>query len=237
MLSELLPRLDRPRDALEHAYAPSYGPKLIALGALAAGPAAGPLSLLAAPVAGLLAAAVTASPEYTLRIEAIRTYHLDWTLPLALQLAAEPPPFLSRQPALAGGTRPRGAPALLRSRLPADPLDLLDREHPSGHTHHLSAAQRALGDARMAASPQPLRKWAGLATLWLVYAALPADQQHSTLGSALGLAATAGAIATAATLHNPSRPIALSLAQVTRSWALTLPAAVAGVLANTVLNR
>ena len=69
------------------------------------------------------------------------------------------------------------------------------------------------------------------------YAGLPADQQRSTLGSALGLAATAGAIATAATLRNPSRPIALSMAQVARSWVLTFPGAVVGVLANMALNR
>jgi len=224
----LAPWLDQPRDALERAYAPSYLPKLLALGALATGGAAGPSSLAVAPVAGLLAAAATANPEYYLRIEAIRTYGLDWSLPLAVQLAAEPPPLL------AGGWRwgaalvALTAPLWLRGRLPADLIDVLDREHPSGHTHHLSAAQRALGDARMAMSAQPLRKWAGLVWLWPVHSALPAQ---STMRSLAGLAATVGAVATAGTLRNPSRPIALSLAQVFRSWVVHAPFYLAASLA------
>ena len=40
----------------------------------------------------------------------------------------------------------------------ADP-GRLDQEHTAEHTHHLSRAQAATGDARMALSAQPLRKW------------------------------------------------------------------------------
>lgn len=43
--------------------------------------------------------------------------------------------------------------------LPADPLAPLDVEHKTEHTHHLSRAQAAIGDASMAFSLQPLRKW------------------------------------------------------------------------------
>jgi hypothetical protein len=227
LATHLLPRLDRPRDALERTYAPSYAAKLLALAALSAGPAAGPAALVAAPAAGLLAAAAANQPDYALRIESLRLGHLDWAAPLAVQLAVAPPPFLS------GGRRwpvillLLTLPHLLRSRLPADPVDALDREHPAGHTHHLSAVQRRLGDARMTVSPQPLRKWAGLALFWPAYIALPAA---STARSLVGLAATAGAIATAGSLRQPSRPIALSLAQVGRSWALAAPLAAAVAL-------
>jgi hypothetical protein len=79
----------------------------------------------------------------------------------------------------------------------------------------------------MTVSPQPLRKWAGLALFWPAYIALPAA---STARSLVGLAATAGAIATAGSLRQPSRPIALSLAQVGRSWALAAPLAAAVAL-------
>lgn len=215
LAANLLPRLDRPRDALEHTYTPSYIPKLLALAALTTGPAAGPTAWLAAPTAGMLAAAAASDPTYHLRIETLRLAHLDWALPLALQLVAEPPPLLAGKKRWIAATALLATPALLRSRLPADPLDVLDREHPAGHTHHLSAAQRTLGDARLALSPQPLRKWSSLALLWLFHGRLPAGSNARTL---TGLVATAGAIATAATLRQPSRPIALSLAQVARGW-------------------
>lgn len=225
LAAQVLPRLDRPRDALEHTYAPSYTAKLLALGALAAGPAAGPASLLAAPAAGLLAAAATAQSDYALRIETLRLSHLDWALPLAVQAAAAPLPFLGGNRRWAASLLILTLPLLLRSRLPVDPIDALDREHPSGHTHHLSAVQRTLGDARMGVSPQPLRKWAGLSLLWLACTCLPAG---SPARAFTGLAATAGAIATAGTLRQTSRPIALSLAQAARSWALTAPVAILG---------
>lgn len=223
----LLPRLDQPRDALERTYAPSYSAKLLALGALALGPAGGPASLLAAPAAGMLAAAVTAQPDYALRIEGLRLNHLDWTLPLAVQIAVSPPPILAGNRRWVAALTLLALPTLLHSRLPGDPIDALDREHPAGHTHHLSAAQRSLGDARMALSPQPLHKWAGLSLLWLAYSRLPAG---STPHALAGLAATAGAIATAGALRQPSRPISLSLAQTARSWALMTPVATAAAL-------
>ena len=222
--------LDRPRDELERIYAPSYLPKLLALTALTAGAAAGVAAPIAAPTAGLLAAAATATPEYYLRIESIRTFGLDWSLPLAAQLAADPPPLLAGRARWFAALIALSAPFWLRGRLPADLVDALDREHPAGHTHHLSAAQRALGDARMAVSPQPLRKWAGLLWLWGAYAVLP---RGSTARSLTGLAATLGSVATAGTLRNPSRPIALSMAQTIRSWALAAPLAAATLMAKT----
>lgn len=43
-----------------------------------------------------------------------------------------------------------------------DPLARFDPAHAEGHTHHLSAAARWMGDAKIALGPQPARKWAGL---------------------------------------------------------------------------
>ncbi|MCO6452099.1 MAG: hypothetical protein J5I90_15060 [Caldilineales bacterium] len=221
----LLPRLDRPRDALTTAFTPSYTPKLVGLGALVAGAASGPAGLIAAPVAGLLTAAETSNPEYYLRVETLRTYNLDWSLPLAWQFLAEPLPMLNgwqRWPVAAAIAL---TPVLLRGRIPADLISQLDQEHPSGHTHHLSAAQRTLGDARMAASAQPLRKWSGLTLMWLIHAGLPAGSSARSLA---GLVATAGGIAAAGTLRNAGRPITLSIAQVIRSSTILSPVALAG---------
>ncbi len=234
LAANVLARLDQPRDALERTYTPSYSAKLLALAALATGPAAGPLGLLAAPAAGMLAAAATNNPDYFLRIESLRTYQLDWAIPFAVQLAAAPPAFLEGRKRWLGAAAVLGLPLLLRQRLSPDAVDALDREHPAGHTHHLSAAQRATGDARMALSPQPLRKWTGLTLLWLPYLLLP---RGSNTRAVAGLIATAGAISTAGTLRQTSRPIALSIAQTARSWALSAPLAAGAALAKAALRR
>lgn len=227
LAARLLPRLDRPRGDLEATYTPSYTPKALALAALALGPATGAWTPLTAPLAGLVAAAATGGSEYALRIETVPTAHLDWTGPLAWQIVADPPPFLRgwRAPAVALGLVM--LPWLARTRLPADPIERLTRSHPYGHTHHLSAARRRLGDLVLALSPQPLAKWAGLALLGPVAAGLPAG---SAARRRLGLAAVAGGIAAAGALRRPAHPIALSLAQVARSLLLTAPAAALGAL-------
>ncbi len=222
-----LSRLDRPRQALEHTYTPSYRPKLLALAALTLGPATGTWAPLTAPVAGLLAAAATAAPDYALRIETVPTFHLDWTAPLAWHLLSEPPALLAGRRSVAVALALAALPLLWRSRLPADPIEQLSRSHPSGHTHHLSAARRLLGDLSMALSPQPLSKWAGLVLLALPAAGLPTGCAARRL---FGLAATVGGIAAAGVLRQPARPIALSMAQVVRSVILTAPMAALSAL-------
>ena len=54
-----------------------------------------------------------------------------------------------------------GAWLLVRARKP-DLLGQIDQDLPAGHTHHLSAAQRVVGDAVIAVGPRPGRKWAGV---------------------------------------------------------------------------
>lgn len=225
LATRLLPRLDRPRHALETSYTPSYTPKALALAALVLGPATGAWTPLTAPLAGLVAAAAMSSAEYALRIETLPTAHLDWTWPLAWQIAADPPSFLRGWRAATVAWGLVVLPWLWRSRLPADPIEGLSRSHPSGHTHHLSAARRRLGDLALALSPRPLSKWAGLALLAPAAAGLPAG---STARSLLALAAAAGGIAAAGALRQPARPIALSMAQAARSLLLTAPAAALG---------
>ncbi len=223
LATRLLPRLDRPRQALEHTYTPSYRPKLLALAALTLGPVTGAWVPLTAPLAGLLAAAATQGTDYALRIETVPTLHLDWTVPLAWHLVCEQLALLAgrRSPAVALALV--ALPLLGRRHLPADAIEHLSRSHPSGHTHHLSAARRRLGDLRMALSPRPLSKWAGLVLWALPAVGLPAGARARDL---FGLAATVGGVAAAGVLRQPARPIALSMAQVTRSLLLSAPVAV-----------
>ncbi len=228
LAANALTRLDRPRNAFERSYSSSRSSKVLALAALGAGPAVGPLGLVGAPAAGALAAAATGNPEYYLRIETLRTYQLDWVLPLAIQLAVAPPTFLQGRRRWLGALAVLGLPSLLTPFLPSDPLDFLDREQPVQHGLELDMADRAAGKIRLGLSPQPLRRWAGLSLLWLPYALLPKDTNTRAL---VGLLATTGSVATAGSLRQASRPIALNIAQVARSWALAAPFAAAAALA------
>jgi hypothetical protein len=170
----LIRQLDRPANELEATFRPSYAPKLIALGISTLAPLAAALAGHRRSWSGLLVtgliqggaalglAATVADHDYALRVEALPMGQLDWVVPLAgsLAVAAFPgdAPRLWRAvtAVLTGLT---GLAIGQTGILPADPLALLDNEHSVQHTHHLSRAQAALGDARMAVSPRPLRKW------------------------------------------------------------------------------
>lgn len=218
-----LRQLDGPANALETRFRPSYAPKLVALGTAALAPLAASLvgrdgwpglaqALLiqAAAAAGL--AASVAEHDYTLRIEEVRTAQLDWIVPLAGVTAA----------VVFGGaaqTRQRLATALglsalglalARSRLLGrDPLAALDQEPTAEHTHHLSRAQVTIGDARMALSPRPLRKWTGVAVLAQAVAALAPGRA----GDLAVIVAAAGHIAFLAGFRQPARPAVRTLAE------------------------
>lgn len=103
-------------------------------------------------------AAATSGSEYYLRIEEYRSFNLDWSVPLAAGALSFPHALL-RAGALAGLVGTWG----LAVKGDIDPLARLDPGHAEGHTHHISAAQRLIGDAVMALGPRPARKWAGLA--------------------------------------------------------------------------
>ncbi|MCC6187991.1 MAG: hypothetical protein IT318_03075 [Anaerolineales bacterium] len=219
-----LPYLDRPRGHLEEAYPPSYAPKLLALAGAAAAPAAAALAedgLAGAAEAALIQAALAASlaafttgQDYALRIEQFRSLDLDWAMPLAAVLLRAGQ-GRGQWAALAGLAAAWG---LARARTP-DVLGQLDRDLPAGHTHHLSAAQRVLGDSLMALGPRPGRKWSGLGLAGLAAAGWLRGAGQRNLGLA---AALVGAFANAMTLaafRQPERPLAQTVEGAGRSWA------------------
>jgi hypothetical protein len=224
-----LPYLDRPRGHLEEAYPPSYAPKLLGLAGAAAAPAA---AALVAPVlpgdafSGLAAAvliqggtaaalaALTTGQEYALQIETFRSLNLDWALPLAAVALRQGrgPVRWAALAALAAGW------AAARARTP-DALGRLDKDLPAGHTHHLSAAQRLLGDALISLGPRPGRKWAGLGLAGLPAAALLRRFGKDELALGAALAATAANAVMLAAFRQAERPLALTARGVGRSWA------------------
>src|SRR5574341_883527 len=227
-----LPYLDRPRGRLEESYPPSYAPKLLALAGASAAPLAALQSgnllsaaLIQSGVAASLAALMTGQ-DYQQRIEEYRSFNADLCLPLAGLFLHAFRHQGSHTPHVGGPYMVLAALGLgwyAANRFSPDVLGILDRVLPDGHTHHLSAAQRFIGDALIALGPRPGRKWAGLGLAGLAaaravhaeddrkgrpYVALAASLV-SVLGNALMLAA----------FRRPERPLAETLPVVEKSWA------------------
>jgi hypothetical protein len=213
-----LPYLDRPRGKLEQAYPPSYAPKLLALAGAASAPAAAAFSgdLLSAALvqAGTAAAlgALTTGRDYQLRIETYRSLNLDWAAPLAA-VAAGRLEGRWRWLALAAVG---AAWLVVRLRTP-DLLGQLDQDLPAGHTHHLSAAQRLIGDAVIALGPRPGRKWSGVGLAGLGAAGLLQRLGQDELAAGAAIVATMAHAMMLAAFRRPERPLALTVAGVGRS--------------------
>ena len=215
----LLPYLDRPRGHLEHDYPPSYAPKLLALAGASAAPAAAVLGGNLASAAFIQAgaavslAALTTGQEYQQRIETYRAMNLDWALPLAAVLIRR-----SRGRGRWVGLGLVGAAWLLARRRTPDLLGDLDQDLPAGHTHHLSAAQRIIGDTTIALGPRPGRKWAGLGLAGLAAAGVLDRLGYSELADAAAILATAANSLMLAAFRQPGRPLAVTIEGVQKSW-------------------
>ena len=221
-----LPILDRPRTDLEEAYPPSYAPKLLALAGAASAPIAAtafgpdPLVVLlgtAAIQAGTAAsvAAHTTGQEYQQRIEEYHSLNADLFIPLAAVLFRE----LENPKARAIALALLGAGWYAANRLTPDLLARLDRDLPAGHTHHLSAARRILGDAQIALGPRPARRWAGLGLAGNVAASALHQMGHKTPAASAALAGAIGNAVALAAFRAPERPLKQTLPAVIKSWA------------------
>lgn len=176
------------------SYGASYAPKLIALAAAIGAPLAAtasgqtPLAFrwldsLIYPVGGATAlAASTSGGDYQLRVEEFKGFNLEWALPLALTALKT-----KNQAAKTAALTAIGAAWLAASQRGVDALTTIDPNHDEGHTHHISAATRIIGDSMMKLGPRPARKWAGLGPIG---AAIRSDSIASLLaplGYAMGL--------------------------------------------------
>jgi hypothetical protein len=215
-------------------YPPSYAPKLLglvaaALGPIAGGPphhrafgdiagdgrAAGWLASLIYPVAAAAAlAAATSSPEYYLRIEEYRGLNLDWLLPLSASALALPGEG-SRLVALAL----LGTAWLVARKRRLDPLAAVDPGHAMGHTHHISAAQRLVGDAVMAFGPQPSRKWAGLGPAAAALSPWLRRRGRPDMATAAAVVSALGNAFVLVGYRRPERALAVTSREATPSFA------------------
>jgi hypothetical protein len=220
-----------------HPYDPktAYASKGLALAAatvfpaaIAAGNGGGVLPELAraaaAGAAGAVALNATMSfPETVLGVEEFRGYQLDWLLPLGAAaiggLNGLQERGLRRWIPLLGVAAT--ALALLR-RGQADPLAALDREHRNAHTHHISAFQQQVGDAQMALSPRPLRKWSLLIPLGVAGSSIFKRQGRGTLAVTATILAALGGVTQMTGFRNAQRPIERTAEGRLRGWLVGL---------------
>ncbi|HLF27202.1 MAG TPA: DUF5693 family protein [Anaerolineae bacterium] len=208
----MLPFLERARGHLEEQYPPSYAPKALALMAAALAPAAAAqlirskrdglegwaTGLVLEAAAATSLAALTSGQDYHLRIEEYRGFNLDWLLPL-LSAARSIPNRVLRTGTLAA----LGGAWIAANQRRLDPLARLDPAHAEGHTHHLSAAARLIGDAKLRLGLQPARKWAGLGPLGAALNLALASRGHKDWAA---VASFAGAIGNTLGLVGFRRP-------------------------------
>ena len=236
-----LPYLERARGHLEEQYPPSYAPKALALAASSLAPVAalrmtqadglggwiGGLITQAA-AAGSLAAA-TSGQDYHLRIEEYRGLNLDWLLPMLAAARAIP----HRSLRLGALATLAGAWAIANRRR-VDVLAQCDPAHAEGHTHHLSAAQRAIGDAKIALGPQPARKWAGLGPFGTALSLAFRSRGRREWAAGMGLIGTVGNVFGLVSFRRPERALQVTARDALPSFGI---GAALGLLALGLFKR
>ncbi|HET7090720.1 MAG TPA: hypothetical protein VFL17_18965, partial [Anaerolineae bacterium] len=218
-----LPYLEQPRGRLEEQYPPSYAPKALALATASLAPVAAidrsragwlnGLVIQASAAAAL--AAVTSGQDYHLRIEEYRGFNLDWLLPMLAAARAIP----DRSLRLSALAMLAGAWAIA-SRRRVDVLAQLDPAHAEGHTHHLSAAQRAIGDATIALGPQPARKWAGLSPIGTALSIVLASRGRRDLAAGAAILGMIGSAFGLAGFRRPERTLEITGKEALRSFGI-----------------
>ena len=233
----VLPYLERPRGHLEEQYPPSYAPKALALTAASLAPVAVLDRSLAGWFNGLVVqasaaaavAAATSGQDYHLRIEEYRGFNLDWLLPMLAAARAIP----DRNFRLGTMAMLAGAWAIANHRR-VDVLAQLDPAHAEGHTHHLSAAQRAIGDAKIVLGPQPARKWAGLGPAGAALSIVLASRGRRDLAAGAAILGALGSIFGLVGFRRPERALDVTARDAARSFGV---GAAAGLLALLAFGR
>jgi hypothetical protein len=220
-----LPYLERARNDLEAQYSPSYVPKLLALASASLAPVAGVqltyrygaegwlTGVVAQAAAAASLAAVTSGQDYQLRIEEYRGFGLDWLLPLASAALtiAHPAIRISTLTTLASFW----AFAVQRK---FDALARFDPAHAEGHTHHLSAAARLVGDAQIALGPQPARKWFGLGVFGTALSLVLASRHQNKLAAVAAMLGALGGALGLVGFRRPERALNVTLKEALPSF-------------------
>ncbi len=224
-----LNRLDRARNELEQQYAPTYASKLLALGTTTLAPLAAvllareadnPLAVvlvdsIVCASSALTLAALTSSDEYRLRVEEYKGFDLDWFAPLLVALLAQE--NISRRAKSFSSVGVIAGWQLTR-RLAPDPLARLDSSPAEGHTHHLSAAMRVVGDVLLRLGPRPIRKWAGLAPFALALHVAARRHHHKPLQISALAFSLIGHAALHTAFRRPERDPRIAANDTGKSW-------------------
>jgi hypothetical protein len=212
---------------LQVLYPPSYAPKLLALGTATLAPIAAlardddrawtaeAAALFQGPAAAAILAAVTSGREYHLRIEEYRSFNLDWLLPLAAAGMRLP-----QRPIRLGLLLGLFAAWLAAQRRGLDPLAAVDPGHALGHTHHISGAQRLVGDVKIALGLRPARKWAGLGPAGVLAGRWLVRRDRPELAALAMLAGTFGHVLGLVGFRRPERALEATLPDAAPSFAL-----------------
>jgi hypothetical protein len=151
-------------------------------------------------------AASTSGGDYHLHIEEYRGFGLDWFAPLAV--AASTIPSKGWRIAALSTLSGFWFYASLRN---VDLLARFDPAHAEGHTHHLSAAARMIGDAKIVLGPQPSRKWFGLGAFASALSLVFASNGQKSLASVAALASATGNTMGLVAFRRPERALKVTL--------------------------
>lgn len=209
----------------------SFAPKLIALATSTLAPAA---ALTSAQRDGWLnwligqsymeagavtLAAATSEIAYRQRVEAFRGWNLDWFVPLTVAaLQFESPKTKAIMIAILTG-------AWLAAQKSGDLLGKIDAPHAEGHTHHVSVANRIVGDLSMKLGLKPARKWA-----WVGPLALSLADGEFTPAQVMGFTGTVANTMSLSAYRHPERAIERTARGTIPAWAAGYGLGLAGRL-------
>ena len=162
-------------------------------------------------------AAATSETAYRQRVELFRGWDLDWLVPLsAAALQFESPKTKALLIALLSG-------AWIAAQRNGDLLSKIDAPHAEGHTHHVSVANRIVGDLSMKLGLKPARKWAWVGPLALSFA-----DGEFTPSQVMGFAGTVANAMTLSAYRHPERSIERTLRGTVPGWLTGYGLGVAG---------
>lgn len=199
----------------------SFSPKLIALAVSTLAPAAaltsarrdGWLDYLIGQsylkTAALTLAAATSEAAYRQGVEEFRGWDLDWFVPsVVAALQFDEPRTKAALITLLTG-------AWIAAQRDGDLLGKFDLPHADAHTHHISIANRIVGDLSMKLGLRPARKWSWLAPLALSFA-----DGEFTPAQVSGLIGTLASTLTLSAFRQPTRPASHTLSATVPSYAV-----------------
>ena len=116
-----------------------------------------------------------------------------------------------------------------------DLLATVDPSHAEGHTHHVSAVTRLLGDTMIAIGPSPARKWAGLGMTGFTISGVLKRHNLAGASSLMAFAGTIGSLLGLVGFRRPERHLSDTLQPTLKSMGVGTVLAIASLLLERIL--